>query len=186
MHAAAAPLTSSPPASASSAPASAVRASPIATGPAGLDRYGLIVGSSVRSEGDAQTIAAVQNPLSAAVSPDGRRIAYGQVLRGGGEARLLWLLDSAALTQPRIVHTLTDSETAAVSTGGGVVWSSDGSSVLIGINSTAYESAGPVDAGRYTYAALREVRSARGQFGRSRASIARSRSVRSRSTAAGT
>ena len=103
-------------------------------------------------------IAEVQlNPQSAAVSPDGRRIAYWQVLRGGGQARVLWLLDGAALTQPRVILTLADSETAAVSTGGGVVWSSDGGSLLIGINSIAYESAGAVDAGRYTYAALREV-----------------------------
>lgn len=113
------PVTSLPPATASSAPARAVGASPIATGPAGNDRYGLIVGSSVRSEADARTIAEVQlAPQSAAVSPDGRRIAYWQVLRGGGEARVLWLLDSAVLTQPRVILTLADSETAAVSTGG--------------------------------------------------------------------
>lgn len=126
--------------------------------PQRFDRYGLIVGSQIRSESDPQPIATVDlSAGSAAVSPDGRRVAYWQVLPGGGQARVLWVFDGATVSRPRMLLTLPTTETAAVSTGGGVVWSNDGAALLIGVNSVGFETGLPVDAGRFDYAALREV-----------------------------
>jgi len=117
----------------------------------------LIVGTSVRSEVDPQELGVLKaGPFNGAVSPDGRRVAYWETASGGGEARSLWLLEASAPSQTRLVLTLPESETATVSTGGGVVWSSDATAVLIGVNSREFMPAPPVD-GPARYATLRTV-----------------------------
>lgn len=127
--------------------------------PPGGDRYGLVVGATVRSEADPRKIAELTAaPLNGAVSPDGRRIAYWEASPSGGEARVLRLFDIAAPAQERILVTLPATERADVSTGGGVVWSSDGSGLLIGVTSVAYASTPPPVGGeRPVYTALRDV-----------------------------
>ena len=94
--------------------------------------------------------------VNGAVSPDGRRIAYWETTSGGGEVGSLWTLDASAPSQSRLVLTLSDSETASVSTGGGVVWSSDGLALLVGVNSREYMPVPPVH-GPARYATLRTV-----------------------------
>ena len=144
----------------STAASTSVAATPTAVlTPPGADRYGLVIGASVRSEGDPRRVAELAAvPSSGAVSPDGKRLAYWEALPGGGEARVLRLFDIATPAQERILATLPASETADVSTGGGVTWSSDGSGLLIGVRSVAYVStAVPVGAERPVYSALRDV-----------------------------
>lgn len=134
------------------APSPAVEKAP------GADRYGLVLGRTVRSEGDPRKVAELAGDAACgAVSPEGSRLAYWDVLCGGGEARVLRLFDLGATVPDRILLTLPETETAAVSTGGGVVWSSDGASVLIGVTSREYDRNIPVGAARALYAALREV-----------------------------
>ena len=127
--------------------------------PPGADRYGLVIGATLRSEGDPRRIAELAAiPVNGAVSPDGRRLAYWEALPGGGEARVLRLFDIAAPAQERVLVTLPATETANVTTGGGVAWSSDGSGLLIGVRSAAYVSGGvPVGAERPVYTALRDI-----------------------------
>lgn len=125
------------------------------------DRYGLIVGSTVRSEADPRKLgdlATEQASFNGAVSSDGRRFAYWETAPGAGEARVLRLLDGSAPAQARVVFALPETETATVSAGGGVAWSSDGTGLLIGVNSREYGvTAPPVGAERPRYAALRDV-----------------------------
>lgn len=116
----------------------------------------MIVGTSVRSEVDPQELGVLKaGAVNGAVSPDGRRIAYWETTSGGG-ARSLWILDASAPSRSRLVLTLSDSETASVSTGGGVVWSSDGLGLLVGVNSREYLPVPPVH-GPARYATLRTV-----------------------------
>lgn len=135
--------------------------------PPGADRYGLVIGTAVRSEGDPRKIAELAaSPSYGAVSPDGRRLAYWEAPPGAGEARVLRLFDIAAPAQERVLVMLPATERADVSTGGGVVWSNDGSSLLIGVRSVAYAfTPPPVGGERPLYAALREVDVASGAVG---------------------
>jgi len=151
--------TSTPTASPSPAPPSLVVTPTSVSTPRDADRYGLVIGTTVRSEGDPRQIAELAaTPFNGAVSPDGRRLAYWEASQGGGRARVLRLFDTAALAQERILLTLPATETANVSTGGGVVWSSDGSGLLIGVSSIEpVSSAVPVGADRPVYTALRDV-----------------------------
>lgn len=134
-------------------PSHAVTSTAVLT-PPGADRYGLVIGATVRSEGDPRKIAELAAvPFNGAVSPDGRRLAYWEASPGGAEARVLRLFDIATPAQERILVTLPTTETA-----GGVAWSSDGSGLLIGVSSVAYVSTDvPVGAARPVYTALRDV-----------------------------
>lgn len=124
--------------------------------PPNSERYGLIVGTSLRSEADPRTLGEIAGgPFNGSVSPDGRRVAYWETALGGGEARVLWLLETSASSQPRILLTLPPTQTATVSTGGGVVWSNDGSGLLFGVNSRT-PTPGPAD-GPALYASLRTI-----------------------------
>ncbi len=164
LRASSAPATSPAP-SASGAPATAspaVSAVPSAqAAPAAplSDRYGVIVSgrqsSYLRSETDPKTIASFSTDLSnAVVSPNGRMIAYWA--GGGGGARVLMLIDLAAPAAARTLLTLPASEVAATSTFGGVAWSSDGTGLLIAVNSTEYVKQ-PVPDALNLYATLRQL-----------------------------
>lgn len=124
------------------------------------DRYGWIDDARpplVRAETTSTTIVQLRGDFfHGAVSPDGRRIAYWETY-SSPEVRTLWLVDAAGTTQPRMLLTLANTEIAAVSAGDGVVWSSDGTGLLIAVNSLALNSpAPPVDA-TPQYATLRQL-----------------------------
>ncbi len=145
------------PAATAPAPSPAVTAQPSAAGLVS-DRYGLVLERQppvVRSEANSGQITALRGEFfNGAVSPDGRRLAYWQT--PAGLARRLWLLETSAPTQPRSLLTLPDSEIAAASTGSAVVWSSDGTGLLIAVNGLAPAREGPpVDAP--LYATLRQI-----------------------------
>lgn len=114
------------------------------------DRYGLILDGrppTVVSELPATPIATLRGDFfRGAVSPDGRKIAYWETY-SAPTVRTLWLLDTSSPTQPRVLLTLPESETAAVSTGSAVAWSSDGSGLLLAVNSVEVASrSAPPDA----------------------------------------
>lgn len=120
---------------ASSAPSVTVKPSPSSVI---SDRYGLILDRrppTLISETQAAQITQLRGDLfRGAVSPDGRKIAYWETY-SAPTARTLWLLETSSPTQARALLTLPDTETATVSTGNAVVWSSDGSGLLIAVNS---------------------------------------------------
>ena len=143
------------PAATAPAPSPAVTAQPSAAGLVS-DRYGLVLERQppvVRSEANSGQIVALRGEFSnGAVSPDGRRFAYWQT--PAGPARRLWLLDTSAPTQPRSLLTLPDDETAVTF----IVWSSDGTGLLIAVNGLAPARQGegpPVEAP--PYATLRQI-----------------------------
>jgi len=121
-------------------------------------RYGVIVDADppyLRSETDPQRIAQLGSaPFNGAVSPDGRRVAYWQ--SSNGAPRVLSVLDLAAPAPPRALLTLPDIEVASTSTGGGVIWSTDGTGLLIAVNSRDVVQQPVVDM-PYLYATLRQV-----------------------------
>ncbi len=122
------------------------------------ERYGLIVGSSVRSEAKERTLAALPSvPLGASVSPDGRKVAFWQAEREGGGARVLWVFDGGASTQARTLLTLPETETAITTTpSADIAWSRDGSALLIGVSSRDHVPPPPMDTVP-VYTALRQV-----------------------------
>ncbi len=135
---------------------------PLPTAAAPLsDRYGVLVdvkSGYVRSETDPRTLATLSagdDPaFHGAVSPDGRALAYWETSPTAG-ARVLWLLERIP-GRPRALLTLPETEVAATSTGGGVAWSSDGTGLLIAVNSRDYVPSPVVDAPPL-YTTLRQV-----------------------------
>lgn len=115
-------------------------------------RYGVIIDAGppyLRSETDPQRIGQLSGELfGGAVSPDGRKIAYWQY--SNGAPTVLAVLDSAAPAQPRALLRVSAGEVA-----GGVVWSSDGTGLLIAVNSRDFVQQ-PPDAPRL-FATLRQV-----------------------------
>lgn len=130
----------SPPATAPTAPPDALTAStpPIPRPSAPLPgRYGLIVGTEpprIRSETDPAYLGVLTGEdWRGAVSPDGRQVAWWEAYRSG-VARILWVSDASGRAARKLI-TLPDSEVAAISTFGGVAWSTDGTGLLIAVNS---------------------------------------------------
>lgn len=155
--------TPAPTATATTAPA------PPATAPSSTsaDRYGLVVRSTARSETDPRPLAELGGEASsAAVSPDGRRVALWEPVVTEGSGRVLWVMEGSAPDRARVVLTLPPGERAATSTGGGVVWSSDGMALLIGVISTGAVSQPGAPPGIPShivpYAAIRSVDPATG------------------------
>lgn len=142
--------TATPAVSASVAPTPVPSTGPLSS------RYGVVVpGHSpyMRSETDGAHLGDLPGDLDlAAVSPNGRMVAYWQFGAGGG-ARVLTVVDVAAPSRPRTLLDLPVSEVAATST---VIWSSDGQGLLVAVNSTDYVKQ-PVPDAPNLYAALREV-----------------------------
>ena len=126
----------------------AALASPQPTVGATADRYGLIVqsgGPVVRSEDDPAPIARLYSEPShrggtelwvmSAVSPDGHRVAYW--IWGASPPGL----GSLALTKLAVYDAITGTTrellTLSSEAGSGVVWSTDGTGLLIGVGSAA-------------------------------------------------
>ncbi len=141
-------------------PTPAATPTPVATPAPGSERYGLIVdtsaGTSVRSEVEPRELGTLATAyFNGAVSPDGGKVAYWETPREGA-ARVLRLLEGSAPAQPRVVLTLPESEVAAVSSGRGVAWSSDGTGLLIAVDSRDHASGLGADSPSL-YATLRHV-----------------------------
>lgn len=151
--------TAAPTTAPSLTPTSAPAATPTARPSAPVsDRYGLIVDTTpprVRSEADAGYLGALSGEdWRAAVSPDGRQIAWWEAYRSG-VARILWVSDASGGAARKLL-TLPDSEVAAISTFGGVTWSTDGTGLLIAVNSRDYVPSAVPDAA-HLYVTLRQV-----------------------------
>jgi hypothetical protein len=120
--------------------------------------YGVIVDDTapyLRSETDPKHLGALSGgPFNGAVSPDGRKIAYWGY--SNGAPRVLSVLDPASRAQAQVLMTLPDAEAASTAVGGGVIWSTDGTGLLIAVNSRAFVQQPVVDA-PYLYVALRQV-----------------------------
>src|SRR6266850_839908 len=80
------------------------------------DRFGILIGNSVRSENSPQSlfVLGIDKDAGGVVSPDGRRLAYW----AGNELRVI---DIAPGAQPRTVVAVPADEAALY-----FVWSSDG------------------------------------------------------------
>lgn len=148
--------------------ATAIPTAAAATAPAGgpaearllSERYGLIEERRppvLRSETASSPIATLRGEFfRGAVSPDGRKIAYWETPMGP-YARVLWLLDAALPAEPRILLTLPDTEAAAASVGSGVAWSSEGTGLLIAVNSVELSRPSPPVDATPRYSTLRQV-----------------------------
>lgn len=144
-------------------PSVAVTASPAATPKARpsapvSDRYGLIVATTpphIRSEADPAYLGTLTGEdWRGSVSPDGRRVAWWEAYRSGA-ARVLWVSDASGRGARKLL-TLPDTEIAAVSTFGGVAWSTDGTGLLIAVNSRDHVPQAVPDAA-HLYVTLRQV-----------------------------
>lgn len=103
--------------------------------PSAPDRYGLIIGRELRGETSPQSIGMLTTEsFRGAVSPDGRRIAYWEILSAHAGARVLRLTDPSAKDGGRVVLTLPESEAASIAYGSGVAWSSDGTGLLLAVH----------------------------------------------------
>lgn len=143
-------------------------ASPAATpssAVAGTDLYGLLLDLRppvLRSESDPRILASLHgDSFAGAVSPDGRRVAYWDV-SSRDSTRALWVIDVSAPASARLLLTLSGDETASVFSGSAVAWSTDGTGLLIAVNSVALDRPGaPVDPSPL-YSSLRQVNLATG------------------------
>lgn len=136
------------------------------------DRFGFLIsdsilglrGTAVRRESDPRPVFVVgeSSGTGIAVSPDGRRLAYWTATAGSpdGPPQELRVLDVAPDARPRTLLTLATPKVGNKESGGHVVWSSDGSGLVIGVDSFA---ANTVPDGGPEYAALRLLEAAGGQ-----------------------
>jgi hypothetical protein len=134
--------------------------SPTATPAAVLDdRFGFVISDSivgprpaVRRESDPRPVFIIGEASGSsvaapgAISPDGRRLAYWTTTIGSSDGlpQELRILEVAPDARPRTLLTLTTPQVGNKEFGGSIVWSSDGTGLVVGV--TSYPSNTVADA----------------------------------------